>query len=244
MFNFEELSNENSETEREILVEERKLKPFSLPEAVDNPLKFTPGQILAIMSCPIYTGIIKEIPAIIDEETWIECQVANIKRFGPELVMRAQLDSIASFFEHMWFSCEDGPPEEGYDDSEPRSQLSDVEEAILRFKFDEEHIKEFDSSLFQKLKSLSVPDPAGLFQNFRMPLVLWAQEYATDILNTSGDCFKEYIDFKLPPQTEYTSNISGAFSEGFLLGIIFGRTEKYVIGPNFPEWPGPLDAEE
>jgi len=76
-----------------ILEEERKKGPFTVPRAGDDPAKFTPGQLFAMLVNPFYAGILP-YPALIDDETWIGVQCRLVDHYGPELVFRGQLDAF------------------------------------------------------------------------------------------------------------------------------------------------------
>ena len=60
-------------------------------------------------------------------------------------------------------------------------------------------------------------------QRFRLAIYTWANEYIQEFIQSSKE---EIGDMKLTPEQEIFVNIQSAFSEGFTMGIIFGRKSK------------------
>ena len=85
--------------EKREIEEERRQGPIIPPISGDDPSKWTPGQIFALMVNPIYAGVPPFPPIIDDDEAWIGMQCKLVERYGPELVFRLMLDSLRYTFE-------------------------------------------------------------------------------------------------------------------------------------------------
>jgi hypothetical protein len=190
--------------DKHLLEEARKKGPFKLPDFDADPDTVTAEEVFALLSCPLFTGI-GDYPSIIADDNWIRVQSDLIGQFGPELVFQAQLDTLR-------FTLQ--------------GEEMSTQEVELVVRHDHEHKEETNQELLHQLREMSVPQINDIYQHFRLALMTFAEEYCQDLI-LSFQALPEYL--KQSPDKGYESNVKSAFTEGFLLGIIFGRNSKEKV---------------